>query len=173
MIQELNSSIPGNLEFQIARRRNVVSDSTMKRFPSKIMALINAKGTSKARVARSIDADESQFGKWTTGKLTPSAEQILAIARAFEITMDYFVDDEIEEMPAEGQSVVVLTKDERYVIDLFRVLRLGKDEAARLWAGRAEQPESIDAQPGSADTGKTIIPKNNLPDAPTRKKSVN
>jgi transcriptional regulator with XRE-family HTH domain len=104
----------------------------MARFGDKVMALINSIPLDKAKTARAIGVDGSQFGKWVKGTAWPKPEQLLALARFLKVPCEYLVDDAQEELPQSS----MMHPDDEDVLGLFHALGLSKDEALRRLAGR-------------------------------------
>jgi transcriptional regulator with XRE-family HTH domain len=125
----------------------------MARFGDKVMALISDIPLDKAKTARAIGVDASQFGKWIKGTAWPKPEQLLALARFLEVSCEYLVDDTMDA----PESASPLSEDERYLLRVMRGLRLDFEESVRRLVGEvatkpAEAPRPTIGQPGSGGT---------------------
>lgn len=63
----------------------------------KIKQLRHEKNISQYKLARDLNVIQSAVGQWETDKTDPSIENIIAIAKYFEVTTDYLLglEDEI------------------------------------------------------------------------------
>lgn len=95
----------------------------MDRFLEKFERLLSERGINKGRIAKLIDAHDAVVRRWGNGKSEPYASQLLRLARELGVSMEYLVDDALDdpagERPSPGEC---LTADEQYVLEGYREL---------------------------------------------------
>jgi transcriptional regulator with XRE-family HTH domain len=128
----------------------------MARFGDKVMALVGGLHLNKAKTARAIGVDDSQFGKWIKGTAWPKPEQLLALARFLKVPCEYLVDDAQEELPQSSER----DRDDQVVLGFLHALGLTRDEALRRLAG-----------PGAAEAGVPPIVAGPRKPTPAEKKA--
>jgi transcriptional regulator with XRE-family HTH domain len=128
----------------------------MTRTREKVKALIGLRETKPARVAAAIDMDASQFSRWLKGKGNLTVARLLALARHLGTTVEYLVDDGIDELPGEAG----LPDDEEFVLRVYRNLkadpaqRLDGDEAQR----RLSRPSEAQIQAQAKLVPPAVVP---------------
>ncbi|MDF2549694.1 MAG: hypothetical protein K0S07_761 [Chlamydiales bacterium] len=60
-------------------------------FPTKIKQLRKNKGWSQQELAEKIGTDARQISRYETGKITPSIDVVIRIAKIFEVSIDYLL----------------------------------------------------------------------------------
>jgi transcriptional regulator with XRE-family HTH domain len=63
-------------------------------FPAKLRALRKSRGWSQGQLAQKIGADLQRVSKYERGVIWPTMELMVAIAKAFEVTVDFLIRDE-------------------------------------------------------------------------------
>jgi transcriptional regulator with XRE-family HTH domain len=107
----------------------------------KLEILLREKGLTQAALEKLVGLSENKISKWKQ-KGEPRASEALRMARTLGVPVEYLIDDAMDEPGGEPG----LTADERTIVDLFRVLGIGKLEAMRrLTATPAGYVESADA----------------------------
>lgn len=59
----------------------------------KIERLMKEKGVKPSDVAKAVDISSSVFTDWKKGRYTPKADKLYALAKYFDVPMEYFFDD--------------------------------------------------------------------------------
>lgn len=68
----------------------------MIKIGDRITQLRKTKGWSQTDLAKAINASREAIGKYERNEAIPSVETAKKIAEAFEVTLDYMVDDDIK-----------------------------------------------------------------------------
>jgi transcriptional regulator with XRE-family HTH domain len=63
-------------------------------FPAKLRDLRKRRGWSQGQLAQKIGADLQRVSKYERGVIWPTMELMVAIARAFDVTVDFLIRDE-------------------------------------------------------------------------------
>ena len=63
-------------------------------FPTKLRDLRKRRGWSQGQLAQKIGADLQRVSKYERGVIWPTMELMVAIARAFDVTVDFLIRDE-------------------------------------------------------------------------------
>jgi transcriptional regulator with XRE-family HTH domain len=63
-------------------------------FPAKLRDLRKSRGWSQGQLAQKIGADLQRVSKYERGVIWPTMELMVAIARAFDVTVDFLIRDE-------------------------------------------------------------------------------
>jgi transcriptional regulator with XRE-family HTH domain len=92
----------------------------------KVDKLWVARGRSQASLATLIGVSPQRMSLWMNGTGAPKPEQLLRMARAIGVSVDYLADDAAEAPPPPA-----ITDDERYLIQLIRDLNVSRKDAAR------------------------------------------
>src|SRR4051812_43931960 len=87
-------------------------------FREKLDKLIDRRGTSQAALSRETGIAQSAISEMTKGKRRPYADQALLLARALGVTLDFLVDDALDEPPASSSG---LTSEDESVLSHYRV----------------------------------------------------
>lgn len=97
------------------------------------MALVEKRGWDRVQLVGVLPlrngrrVTRSTVLNWCNGVGRPDLVSALAIAREFEVPLDYLADDTMD-VPPEPE----LTKDERFIIDLIRWAEFSRDTVVRL-----------------------------------------
>lgn len=98
-------------------------------FGEKIKSLRKEHNWKQEELAEKIGTDIRQISLYENGKTSPSIETVVKIARAFNISIDYLLIDEVTKKPLylgddalfdKLQKVDLLTKDEKEAI--FKII---------------------------------------------------
>ena len=65
----------------------------------RIKLLRKEKGDSQDDLAKQIGADARQISRYETGKITPSAEALIKLAEAFDVSIDYLLVEQAVRQP--------------------------------------------------------------------------
>jgi transcriptional regulator with XRE-family HTH domain len=103
-------------------KKTMLSDD----FPAKLRDLRKRRGWSQGQLAQKIGADLQRVSKYERGVIWPTMELMVAIAKAFDVTVDFLIRDDkqaavgkiknrellnqleqINELPEEDQKTVV------------------------------------------------------------------
>lgn len=114
----------------------------------KALRMAKEKRINQAELARLIGVPPSRVSEWKNDEGKPSVDHALRMAKVVGTTLDYLADDELDEPPAPSS----LEPDEQFILQLFRDLRLSRDEAARrlAMASDAHDGEFSANEPGVA-----------------------
>jgi transcriptional regulator with XRE-family HTH domain len=63
-------------------------------FPTKLRDLRKGRGWSQGRLAQKIGADLQRVSKYERGVIWPTMELMVAIAKAFDVTVDFLIRDD-------------------------------------------------------------------------------
>ncbi|MBF0548737.1 MAG: helix-turn-helix transcriptional regulator [Candidatus Riflebacteria bacterium] len=86
----------------------------------KIKSLRKEKGLSQHEFAEKIGADARQISRYETGRITPSVEAIIKIAKVFDVSIDYLLLTD-----AARKSLKV---DDPNLMDRFQVIQILPEE---------------------------------------------
>src|SRR3954469_22427334 len=100
-------------------------------FAEKVRNLLKARRLSQSELAEALGTSQPQVSRWLEGGTPPRWDYLLKMARTLGVSADYLIAAEQDEPPQPPS----LTDDERFVLQLYRDLRLSRDEAARGLAG--------------------------------------
>ena len=81
----------------------------------RISELAEKKGISKRRLALELGFSPSSFTDWTSGKVSPTAKSIVAIADYFGVSVDYLLERDEYAPP--------VREDERELLSIYRSLK--------------------------------------------------
>ena len=62
---------------------------------ARIAALRHSRGMSQAELAQKLQVSPSAVGMYEQGRREPSAQTLLAIARVFDVSVDYIISGEV------------------------------------------------------------------------------
>lgn len=84
----------------------------MENFPQRLEKTIAQSGLSRGDFAKRSRVGESALAKWLSGKLTPKSEQLYALARAGNVTMEWLLSGAGPKTPpdASGELTRALAK---------------------------------------------------------------
>ena len=86
----------------------------------RIFELIKERGISQRETAKIFGVSQGTFNNWENSNTQPSIEQLVSIARFFEVSVDYLIGN------ADDVGVInlisTLTPEQREVISLFSAL---------------------------------------------------
>ena len=86
----------------------------------RIFELRKERGLSQREAAKSFGVSQGTFNNWENSNTQPSIEQLISIARFFEVSVDYLIGN------ADDVGVInlisTLTPEQREVISLFSAL---------------------------------------------------
>lgn len=92
------------------------------KLPEKLALLVK----NQSALSRKTGISQSAISEMISEGRRPYFDQMVEIARALGVSLDFLADDEMDEQP-----VSEFTDDERWVVELVRALRLDRDEVAR------------------------------------------
>lgn len=96
-----------------------------EKFSEKISAIMRAKRLTTIKLGELLKVNPSGVSELANGKRQPSAKQAFALARAFGVSVDYLLDDEMDR-PSETPG---LSDTDRMIIEAARGLRLSASQA--------------------------------------------
>jgi DNA-binding phage protein len=113
----------------------VIGDMT---FAEKFQKYLDAKGKRPADVARDAAVSPSQISKYRSGETKPSVQVVLRISRATGIPLEYWLDEDMTELPERDE----LTPDEARLLWAVKALGLDAEEVLRRIGGVQSEPSS-------------------------------
>lgn len=66
------------------------------KFNEKLFELRKSNGLSQEQLAEKLDVSRQAVSKWETGDAFPEASKLFAIAKLFDVTTDYLLDDSLD-----------------------------------------------------------------------------
>src|SRR4051794_10286382 len=123
-------------------------------FAEKVRNLLKERRLSQSDLAEALGTSQPQVSRWLEGGTPPRWDYLLKMARALGVSVDYLIDAEQDEPPRPPE----LTDDERFVLQLYRDLRLSREEAARGLAAMAGPALHQDAPPPQGGGGSAWLP---------------
>jgi transcriptional regulator with XRE-family HTH domain len=112
-------------------------------FAEKVRTLLKACRLSQSDLAEALGTSQPQVSRWLEASTPPRSDYLLKMARTLGVPVDYLIDAEQDEPPRPPG----LSDDERYLLQLYRDLRLSRDEAARGLAAMARAALHPDLPP--------------------------
>jgi transcriptional regulator with XRE-family HTH domain len=112
-------------------------------FAEKVRSLLKACRLSQSDLADALGTSQPQVSRWLDAGTPPRWDYLLKMARTLGVPADYLIDAEQDEPPRPPG----LSDDERYLLQLYRDLRLSRDEAARGLAAMARAALNPDPPP--------------------------
>lgn len=97
----------------------------MLRIGEKIDALRAAKGWSHEELAKKMKTTPSSISRWKSGRIVPSAETLAQLAKLFDVTVDYFLFDDVPLKARGGFKDPELIKQFEQIDDLDEEARIG------------------------------------------------
>ena len=73
-------------------------------FRDKLFQLRKKSGLTQAELAEKVNVSRQAISKWEMGTAVPDVQNMLALSRLFNVTVDYLVNDE---MQSESDSPVI------------------------------------------------------------------
>jgi transcriptional regulator with XRE-family HTH domain len=110
----------------------------MKRFAQKLNAAMSRADVTQQALVRLMGTGRNTVHRWCKGEQVPPVEYMLRLARALDVSLEYLVDDEMDEPPK------LLTEDERIILLLAH--DMGVDKARRRLSLADEGPPSRSPQ---------------------------
>ena len=101
-----------------------LAEAGMRNIGDKISALRNSKGWKQEDLAKRLKTSTPAVSRWEAGKIIPSAEALANLAKVFDVTVDYFLFNDVPLKPRGG------FKDEELAKQLGQIDTL--DDEARL-----------------------------------------
>lgn len=98
-----------------------------KKFPEKMAALMRSKKLTTTKLGELLSVNQSGISQLSSGKRRPSAEQAFLLSRAFGVSVDYLLDDEMDK----PSSLPGLSESDRLILEAVRGLKLSASEAVR------------------------------------------
>lgn len=117
---------------------------------TKLKALLADRGWRPPSLQKIAGVSRTTTYNWCNDVNRPSMEAALHIARAFDVSVDYLMDDAIEEKPKPKE----LTPDEYAVLVSFRGSGLTADEAAE-WITNGVKSKASEGKPTVATHGQS------------------
>jgi transcriptional regulator with XRE-family HTH domain len=130
------------MELQTDMRQALMGDME---FAEKIRLLMGRERLSQADLAAAVGTHQPQVTKWLTSGVRPSLPFALRLARALRVSLDYLMDDTLEEPSGD------LSDDERQILEIARVV--GYETAIRRLTV-APEPRPIEQEKPPAAGGK-------------------
>ncbi|MGE4196037.1 MAG: helix-turn-helix domain-containing protein [Phycisphaerales bacterium] len=91
------------------------------RVEDKILALLAARGLKQIDAAHAMGVDSSRLTEMKNYEWTPNIHHAFLIAKKLGVSLDYLLDESIDEPPPPA-----ISEDERSCLDLMRTLKLPK-----------------------------------------------
>lgn len=79
-------------------------------FGKKLKSLRQEANFSQDDLAAKIDLDSKQISRYENGHFMPSPEVLVSLAKAFNVSLDYLLIDEIEKIPLEATNKNLIQK---------------------------------------------------------------
>lgn len=111
--------------------------------PKKIRMLRDRHGFRNADLAKLVGTSDQQVGRWCSGAYPPNLRQAVCLARIFGVSLDYLVDDALDEPPPAPPAGVTPVPPEAPVDDAYilKIVReLGHEEALRRLLAKESGP---------------------------------
>jgi transcriptional regulator with XRE-family HTH domain len=115
----------GSCQKMIASPFTVVTYGTMKLI-EKVSKILGQRGLKQADLAEMIQVTPQRVSHWFNGTGQPKPDQLLRIARALDVSMEFLADDGLAESPPQE-----FTEDERYILRVVRSLAIDADTAVQ------------------------------------------
>jgi len=81
---------------------NALKEAGMLRIGDKISSLRAAKGWKQEDLAKRLKTTAPNLSRWEAGRIIPSAEALAQLAKVFDVTVDYFLFDDVPIKPRGG-----------------------------------------------------------------------
>lgn len=103
---------------------SLLKEAGMLRIGGKIASLRTARGWKQEDLAKKLKTTAPNVSRWEAGRIIPSAEALAQLAKVFDVTVDYFLFEDVPLKPRGG------FKDEELAQQLGQIDTL--DDEARL-----------------------------------------
>jgi transcriptional regulator with XRE-family HTH domain len=100
-------------------------EAAMPHIGEKIQALRTAKGWTQEDFAKKMHTTASAVSRWEAGRIVPSGETLAEWAKLFDVTVDYFLFDDVPRQPRGGLKDPELRKQMEQIDDLDAEARAG------------------------------------------------
>ena len=100
-------------------------EAGMLRIGPKIESLRAAKGWKQEDLAKRMKTTASAVSRWESGKIVPSAEALAQLAQVFDVTVDYFLFEDVPLKPRGGFKDPELVKQFEQIDNLDAEARIG------------------------------------------------
>jgi transcriptional regulator with XRE-family HTH domain len=87
-------------------------------FAEKVKILMGREKLSQADLAEAVGTHQPQVSKWINNGVKPSLPFAIRIARALRVSLDYLMDDSLDE------EIAGISDDERQILSIARVIGL-------------------------------------------------
>lgn len=81
---------------------SLLREAGMLRIGDKISALRAARGWKQEDLAKQLKTTAPNISRWEANRIIPSAEALAMLAKAFDVTVDYFLFDDVPIKPRGG-----------------------------------------------------------------------
>jgi transcriptional regulator with XRE-family HTH domain len=102
----------------------------MMEFHEKLQKLLDDRNLSQEITGKMVGYSQGLVSRWCRGKNTPDIFQGRDLARLLGVSLDYLVDDSLDDPPEPE-----FTHDERHIIEVIRAMGLNKMRILRLLIG--------------------------------------
>lgn len=99
-------------------------------FAERLTELLEEKNISKRECARLTNISAQSISDWSTGKISPTAENILTLSVFFNVTTDFLLGIEEYNIKTIKKSNESLTKQEQELLSMFAFL--DEDEKGKI-----------------------------------------
>jgi transcriptional regulator with XRE-family HTH domain len=125
------------------------------KFADKVRDLLKLHRMSQSDLAAALGTNQPQVSRWLESDTPPKWDYLLKMSRALGVPADYLIDPEQDAPPPSPE----LSDDERFVLQLYRDLRLSRDEAVRrLASAGASAPASASGVPWIPGAVRDLTP---------------
>lgn len=100
-------------------------EAAMPHIGEKVQALRTAKGWTQEGFAKKMHTTASAVSRWEAGRSVPSGETLAEWAKLFDVTVDYFLFDDVPRQPRGGLKDPELRKQMEQIDDLDAEARAG------------------------------------------------
>ena len=100
-------------------------EAAMPHIGEKIQALRTAKSWTQEDFAKKMHTTASAVSRWEAGRIIPSGETLAEWAKLFDVTVDYFLFDDVPRQPRGGLKDPELRKQMEQIDDLDAEARAG------------------------------------------------
>ena len=97
----------------------------MPHIGEKVQALRTAKGWTQEEFAKKMRTTASAVSRWEAGRSIPSGETLAEWAKLFDVSVDYFLFDDVPRQPRGGLKDPELRKQMEQIDDLDAEARAG------------------------------------------------
>ena len=79
----------------------------------KLFELRNEKGLSQREIAKIFNISQGTYNNWENNKTEPSIDQLISLAKFFNVTVDYLIDND------NTNTLLTLSKDQNTLLTLY------------------------------------------------------